>query len=519
MGTIIIIPGLSGATKNPGFYGETKYAAGSISVGSLPKSLLLVGNKTSSGTITADGTPQQVFGVSEVETLAGAGSELATMAIGIDGTGGALSVPGINVYLGCVAEASATPAAATATITFATTATSTDTIYYRVCGLQVPFTVASGMTISQAATALAAQINSRSTLPVTAAAGGTGGAVVTLTAKNLGPRGNWFTLFQDKTTVGGMTSTIAGGTAMTGGGVRFTGGAGSDSPANLIAAIASAQFDLIAIACGDATLDAVHLALWKTWLNTAAGPTVGILEHLFFASTDTLTNCAALSRVTLNDARFFNLHHLNGETPASVIAATAAAQVLAILQVDPGAGTQYADMVLQGVAPQSQAADRPSSSVIETALGEGVTEIKTGADGTACITRLITTRCLNGSSPDYRCFDAADSFVPDYCREAAKMLWLTDFAINAPRVAPSVPAELKQPPAGVTTPQAWADALTLLARQFERGEGLQGPPILTDVDNHLPTAQWNDAGKFIVSAWPTKVMYGNFICGLSVRQV
>ena len=519
MGTLIIIPGLSSSTKRPGFYGETKYGNGPLAIGSIPLNLLLVGNKTSAGSMTADGSPVQVFGSSEVDALAGAGSELAAMAYGEDRRSGAMSVPGINVWLGCVAE-NGSGTYASATITFSNaTASSTGTIYYSVLGVKVPLTVAIGDTGAQAATALAALINSKG-LQVTAAAGGTGGRVVTLTARNVGPRANWFTLLQDTSSgPGTITSTLAGGTALTGGGVHFTGGAGADDPTNLIAAIASQQFDVIALACGDATTDAISFALWKAAVNAAAGATVGILEHVVTASTDTLTNAASVTKTTLNDARFFLVRLLNGETPASVMAATLAANIVAIQQGDPGAGTQYAGLVLQGVAPQTQAADKSTNGVVETALGEGVTELVTNPDGTVAVTRLITTRCLNGATPDYRTFDACDSFVPDYCRAVAKLGWISEFQPDAPRVAPDVPVELKQPPSGVATPKAWADWLTAKAYQFERGENLPGPPILINVANNLPTAQWNAAGRFIVSAWPVEVAPPNLIVGCSVRQV
>jgi phage tail sheath gpL-like len=520
MSTTIIIPGLSSSTKRPAFYGQTLYTTGPLATGSIPWNLLLVGNKTSAGSMTADGSPVQVFGTSEVDTYAGAGSELAQLAYGPDGSGGALAVQGLNVWLGCMTEATGgTAAYATAALTGGTEVTG-GTINYRVCGVLVPVAVPVGATDAEAATALAAGINAHPSLPVTAATGGDGNKTVTVTAKNKGPRGNTFTLCQD--TVSGpatITSTLAGATvALTNGGVHFKLGAGNDSATALIAAIASQQFDVIAIASGDTTLDAVNLALWKTALNNAAAATPGYLQHLVFAETDTLSNTAGLSTTTVNHARFHNIHMLEGETPASTIAGVVAGEICSLQHSDPGAGAQYAGMVLPGVVPQTALTARPTPAVVETALGEGVTELTTEADGTVRISRLITTYCRSGTTPDYRTLDIADAFVPDYCRTSAALLWTSDFQPNAPRVAPSVPAELKQPPAGVTTPAAWQDALTLMARQFERGEGLPYP-ILTDVDNNLPTAQWDSAGKFIVSAWPTKVMPGNYICGLSVRQV
>lgn len=516
MSSNIVIPGLSSTTKRPQFAAETKYAAGQITAGSIPLTLLLVGNKTSAGSMTADGTPQLITSADDVDLLAGPGSEIGTLAYGIDGNGGALATPGNAIWIACVTEASSGPAAATATVTIAGSWTAAGTLKYRVSGALLTIGVGATDTVTLVAAAIKDAINGNTKLPFTAA--NTAG-VLTITTKNLGLRQNWHSLFHDITGgPTGLTSTLAGGSSMTGGGKHFTGGAGSDSPVNLLVTIASTEYDRIALASGDSTLDATNIALWKAQMNTQAGATVGILGHAIIASNDTLTNAASLTVTTLNDARWNVLHFLNSETHPTAIAGAMGGVRCSAEQEDPDAS--YDDVVVPGVAPQSQSADRPSNSVIETALGEGVTEMYTSNDGTARISRSIVSRCRSGSTPDYRVLDTGDAIVPDFVRKALKLLWFTDIKPNNPRADDNPPEELKSALSGVLTPDIWNAAVTKLLKEFERGEGIpSGLSILSDVDNHLPTSQWNDIGKFIVSIVPTIPRPANHTCGVSVRQI
>lgn len=515
MTTQIVIPGLSSTTRRPGFFAETKYAASPPSAGDIPLTLLLVGNKTSAGSMTADGTPQLVVSGDDVDLLAGPGSELATLAYGVDGLGGAFATPGVAIWLAAVAEATSGPVAATATVTITGTWTASGTLKYRLSGAILTVGVLATDSVTDVAVSIKNAINSNTKLPFTA---NNASGVLTITSKNLGVRNNWHSIFQDVTAAPtGLVSTITAGSSMTGGGKHFTGGAGSDTPANIIAAISSTQYDRIAIACGDPTLDAVHLALWKLNLGSQAGAQVGILEHLITAAGDSLTNAAALSVTTLNDARFQVLHLLNSETHPSAIAGAFGAMRCSAEQQFPAAS--YDDAVVPGVAPQSQTADRPSPTTIETALAEGVTEMYTSPDGTARITRSIVTRCRNGSTPDYRIFDSSEAIVPDFVRFALKLLYLQLKEQN-PSADDNPPEELRSVLSGVLTPDNWNSSVFQLMKELERGVGIpSGFSILSNVDGHPPVSQWDSAAKRIVSIVPTVPRPGNHQLGVSVRQL
>lgn len=480
----IVIPGLTNATKRPGFFGQVVNPAGRSSASSSQLILLLAGNKTSAGTMTVDAAPQQVFSVDDVDALAGPGSELACQAYGIGGTGaaggavgGALAVPDVLVYIAAITEAAGV--AATATITITGSWTAGGSLFYRLSGILVTVNTVTADTPTTVAQNIVLAINGNARLPFTA---GNSSGVVTVTCKNIGLRGNWHSIYQVTSQAAtGMVSTLTGGSSMTGGGKHFTGGTGSDSPAALLAAIAADEYSRIAIACGDNTLDTTNVALWKTQLNNQAAPTSGILQQLVVASNDSLTNAASIAKTTLNDTRFQMLWGLNVETHPYVVASTFAATRSVAETQDPDA---YYDALvfpgaLPGVAPQTQGADRATSTQQETALAEGVTPLLTFPDGTVRICRSIVTHCLNGANADFRVLDTSGTTVPDYVLKGINLLWLTDFLPQNPRVSDNPPPEVKSPPAGVAYPDLWSATVFKYLQELATGIGLPtGLPIL-----------------------------------------
>jgi len=526
--SIIIIPGLSNATKRPGFFGQVVNPAGQQSLSSQQLVVLLAGNKTSAGSMTVEGQPQQIFSADDADSLAGPGSELACMAYGIGGTGaaggvvgGALAAQGVQIFLGSIAEAAGV--AATATITIAGSWTTGGTLIYRLSGIPVTVNTLPGDTATNVAANIVLAVNGNSRLPFTAA---NAAGVVTVTCKNVGVRGNWHSIFQVVTQMAsGMTSTLAGGTSLTGGGKHFTGGTGSDSPSNLLATIVAQQFDRIAAACGDNTLDTTNLPTWRTQMNTQASPGTGILQQLIAASNDTFGNAQSLAKTTLNDIRFQLLWGLNVETHPYVIASTFAATRAVAETIDPDS---YYDSIvysntLPGVAPQSQGADRASASQVETALASGVTPLLTMADGTVRISRSITTHCMNGTNTDFRVLDTSGTTVTDYVLQAASLLWSGSFLPGNPRVQDNPASQLPAPKQGVAYPQLWNAALYNLLQQLAAGTGLTtGLPILdaNTVAANPPVSQFaGGPTPHIMSAAEIVPAFNQHQLGQQIRNV
>jgi hypothetical protein len=169
---------------------------------------------------------------------------------------------------------------------------------------------------------------------------------------------------------------------------------------------------------------------------------------------------------------------------------------------------------------QTAASDNPSRATMETALGEGVTELYTAADGTVRVSRAITTHCLNGTTPDYRALDTATASVPDFVSLATRLLWETEFRVANPLVSDNPPPELRAVLSGVGYPDLWNASVTGLLKDFERGNQIPaGSPIIIDVDNNLPVSQYNSTAKRIMSIVPVVPAPTQHQIGVSIRQV
>ena len=507
MGATIIISGFDSSQKVPGYFAETVYGAGPITVGSIPLLCLVVGTKLSTGSATPDQDVNQVLGVTEADALYGAGGEITTMCYA------ALLEQGVLLYGAPNAEAGGA-AAGTATITIATAASSTGSWQYYIDGYYISGSVANGDTAIVTATAIAAAINAVTRLSVTAANGGT--AVVTLTAKSKGLRSNTHTLFQDITQMPtAQTSVISGGSAMTGGGVFFTGGSGNDSLTNVLTVTIAKQYDRTAFAQYDATNAAAVVAQ----ANAKAGVLSGLLEHYVLATSTSLSAATTLATTSLNAQRVQLLWYLNSPAHPPVLAARFAAMRTSHEAVDPGAS--YDGAILTGSASfpikgQFAPADNPTQATQQSALNNGVTPIKS-VGGLPAIVRSITSHSLNGSSPDYRTLDTSDAYIPDYVRIGLGLIWTTEFVVANPRVEDDPPAGVKPPVAGVATPTKWTQRATQYLKTLESGSTQL--PLLTDVDENPINSGYDSTARRIMSAVPVIPIATQHQIGVSVRQL
>lgn len=569
---IPIIVGFSSSNRVPGFYGETVYGAGAISAGSIPLALLLVGTKGSGGSAVENQDVVDINSSTDADTYFGAGYELARMCYA------ALRVPGVKIKAAAVPEAGGAAAGAQV-ITIGGSWSTVGTLTYRVNGETIQYSPGSTESISSVCTALAAEFNRDSRRPYTAAATAT---QVILTAKSKGARSNQFLTFQDtsknpsgltsvisgvawtantakttsgpisfvvptvangfyyKCTTGGTTdattqptwpttvgSTVVDGTVTwtcwgeieTGGATRWGGGSGTETLTTLLGLLANVPANRVAVAQNDST----NLAAWKTQLNTQAGPTVGILEHLVTAVSDSYAAAASLA-TTINSERIQLLWEINGETVPWEVSAFWAAYRCSVEQVDPAAS--YDDVLLTGVAPISQATDQPSNAVKQSAINNGITVIYSDVDG-AKICRSVTTHTLSGSTPDYRTLDTSDAYVPDFVRVDVGLHWKTVYKVNNPRVADNPPGDQKAPPAGVAIPDTWNADVEAKLRRYEKGILASGnspvaatvPPIIIDVDNNKPYSLYDPVAKRIMSVIPVVPAPANHQIGVSVRNV
>jgi phage tail sheath gpL-like len=142
----------------------------------LPYRALLIGQKTSSGTATAN-TIVRVSNESQVRTFAGPGSLLHRMAIAWFANNRST-----EVYIGVLAD-NGSGVAASGTLTVTGPATASGTLSLYIGGTLVQVAVASGDAQNTIATAIGAAITANTDLPVTASVTTN---VVTVTAKPQG---------------------------------------------------------------------------------------------------------------------------------------------------------------------------------------------------------------------------------------------------------------------------------------------------------------------------------------------
>lgn len=505
--TAFAIVGFSSTDFVPGFVGQTVFGAGQLSASDVPIKLHLIGNKTSAGTRTANQDTDPVFSETEAETFWGPGAELTRMAAG------ALLIPGVQIYGSAVSDPGGT--AATMTIAIATNATGDGgTFVYFIGGVRVEVPYASGETaITTIADRVASRINTNTKLPCTAA---NSSGTVTLTMKQTGPRGNDIIVRQDISgapAASGTTSTLGGGSAVSGLGRKFGSGATADDLTTVATNTFPGWYQRVALAARDAT----QLGVWETSMDSKAGPLEGRPQHTVASVNGTLAAAQSLSQTTLNNPRFQLLWMLNGETDPAVVGATFAALRAVTEQGDPGAS--YDGAVLPGVAPHTRDVDKPQRATKVSALQTGVTPITT-EDSSAKIVRSITTKCLNGSDPDYRTLDTGTAYVPDFIRYDTGLLWTTEYVVSNPLVADDAAPEQPERKSGFATPKRWNQRLFQRLKEHEAGTTVpSGIPQIIDVDLNQPASVFDKTAKRIMSAVRVVPSPRQHQIGVSVLQL
>lgn len=501
----IVIQGFSQQDKVPGFVAETVFGAGPISASSIPLVLLICGLKLTgwSTGLTPDVSIAPIFSAADADAAWGPGSEGARMAYK------ALKIQGITI-LGCAPTPGVSAAAATATITITGTATGVGTFSYRIAGDPITGGISSGDTPTVIALAIANAINAQPTMAVAASPSA---GVVTLTWNSAGPRGNDGIIFQQTSFLAaGVSSAVAGGAALVSSapgesGCRFHSGATAETLTALLATLTPKRYNRIAAAQYDAT----NLAAWVAQSNAKAGPLVGRTEQYVFGFNGTLSAVNSLASATLNDWRSQICWLLNSESHPSEIAAAMAALRVVKEQATPNSG--YDGNTLLGIAAQASTADVAQRSTQQAALNSGVTPLVTDGQGKVNVVRAITTHCLNGSNPDFRTLDTAQSVVPDFVRDDLNLLWTTGYVVANPYVRDNPSAAEQDPPAGVGTPNGWNATVTTELKSLER------QLIVTQVALNPPLSLYDNVAGRIESAVPVIPLPLQHQIGVSVRQL
>lgn len=457
--TSIALTGLAANDPVPGSYVEVAFAQGAASLGTATYAILLLGEKTSAGSATADtviyGPSSQVPLATEADAIAlfGAGSPLHRMFRRV--TKKNKSVP---VHAVAVAESGGTNASGT--IVWATTATGAGVTRVWVAEEFVDVAITSGDTATVIGDNVVLAVNAKTHWPVTASnASGT----VTFTWKVDGPQGNFGRI--NATISSGIATTVTP-TAPT----FLTSGATVASLTNALATILPYRYYYIVLGCDHAASgSSAALTALVNQVNTQAQPITGIRQRVFVGSVDTLAYTTTLA-TGRNNARLEVVHLVAGDRPPEEMAADHAA--IYALEEAPlafrcnfsgygnDAKTQpYWDQP----APRSGAA--PTRASILSALNNGITPIGVNANGSTYLVKRITSRSLNGSTADYRIRDAHKVTVMD--RLADDLNTKITLQLAGKKIGNDPAQGARSPGSDVVTPRVFKALIIKLLRDYE----------------------------------------------------
>jgi len=496
----------------PGMYTQVQFGVGLQSSGLIEQTALLLGNKGSDGSATADADIVAIGSQDDSDALIGLTCELAQM------NAAALSVTSVSLYNAPVATASG--AGATFTVTISGSWATAGTIYVRVNGKWYPINFAvTDTTASLAGDAVAAGVNGDPRAPFTLV---NSSGTVTGTCDTLGARGNEYLIGWDTTLKPtGMVVTFAGGTLLHGTSTSAKGlmpcvsGSGADSLANVITLMKNRTWDFI----GCAEHDSTNAGRLKAHLAAECVSTIGHREHAIYAFNQARETTNTFAYSTLNDPRQSVVSMLNAETyPAAIAAAFAAARSVRNpdnpnLNWDnyPYDGNGVLIFEVLPILGAQWDSDKPTHQTNKVDLASGTTPLMTNPDGTVRVVSAVQSHCRNGSANDFRTLYWGEDTCPD--RYAADMESVYGgMKADNPYDGPDNPPDQFPPPAQVMTPSMWNAELISMLRTHEANNWAE------QVSAHLPVSEWNYTRKCVLSVAPYIVRTQNHQVGLIVRQ-
>lgn len=448
--------GVPVSNKLPSVFLQVAFGQSPNSAGGAARRILLLGNKTSAGSMTVDTQRVTLTSADDAKTYAGEGSELHLAAQVVYA-----KYPAATVDMIAVTEPAGTKATATFTVTGAATGSGTLRIYIH--GVRVDVAVYSGDSANTIASNVSAAINGLSRLLNVTASPSTNTVVVT--ARHNGTRSNSIRVrYTAETSITGSTFAWSGSTLST--------GTGDDSLTAALATAATTREHLYA----SAHMVTSQLQAIQTQLNTMAGPLVGKRQQSVNISVAVL-GTATTQAETLNAERMQLLWYPNSDSlPFLVVAAWCALRAQAeessystnLSSFNPTAvdlWTMIGDQTMVG--PQASTTDYVTDSQAAAALDVGLTPVQV-APGTLhpYVPLSITTHSNDaGGNPDTRTLCTNYVTVPD--------AFADELAAYVPSAFPDLklqddPLDGDDPlPPKVTTPGVVkAQVYTLYRRQF-----------------------------------------------------
>lgn len=361
-------------------------------VGDVPRPILLIAQRLSSGTVPAN-TPVEITGETQGDAYHGVGSYAAELARVIKGTNPEQKLISIGI--------TAAGDVAAGSLGFSGTATAAGSLDFYIGGRFYQLAVASGTAAAAILTAYKALIAADARRLVED--GTIGSGAIPLTARISGPTGNAIKIVQTSPDVPGITVAIT----------QLTGGATEASLAAAISAAASEQYFDIVTTCADTTsLTALKAEMASRF--TAARELEGVV---IVAAPGTVSDLTTIGSGH-NSQHLCILDAGASPTPPWTFAANAAARDAQVS--DPGQ-PRYGLTLDYCIAPVP--ASRRTHSERNTLLGSGISTVRVAAGDVVVIDRLVTTyqTDVNGIPDDtHRSIETAHT-LSDY-RQSKKRL-------------------------------------------------------------------------------------------------
>lgn len=393
---------IPGSTRTPGKYFEYDTTGAVSTLPGNPYNLLLIGQRTASGTVKAD-VPTQIFSDVDAATFFGEGSIAHMMA-----KAALTANPYIDLTIIALDDDPA-GAAAVGSLLLTGPASQNGAISIAIANKPVNLAVNAGDTAAATATALVAAIANEPALPVTAAVDAQTPAKINLTAKNKGAASNAITLV--------FTSQAPG---ITGTVTNMTGGLNDPDIANALATVFGASYKMYATAY---STQASLLEL-NAHLNSISGPLEQRWSTGYAGWVGTYAQGTTLA-AAINGGRVSIAWH-NGSMMTPWEVAAAYASEIATEQDPAMPLNTLAVAGLDATPPSSW----PSRTEIELALWNGLSPLKVGPGNVVQIVRAISTYLVNATgTADPSLLDITTIRTMDY----AALAWKTRMELRFPR--------------------------------------------------------------------------------------
>ncbi len=378
-------------TMIPGSYTGYNYYAGPNGLPANIQKVLLIGDKSSAGSIAAN-KPTEVATEQEAIALAGSGSVLMQM---YKAAKKAWKYAQISFLCYEVAASSA----ATWAFTLTGTATAAGQVGVDCNGVQFVTGVAKTDTAAAIATALAAEINNTPDAPFTATADS---GTVTLTAKCKGA--------YISTAAGGLNvSAISTATGVTAGNVTTTAGTGTVNLETALAAAFPERYHIIVSPVNDET----NLGKLKTHLEAAAAPLEQRGQRAICAM---VSNTASAAKTEALKHNYERIHIAAVKNKINATVWEIAAGLGAIFASNSKPNVPMNGVAIPGLAiPEIE--DKWSGEEQDLLLYGGVIPL-VEEDSQLCIVRAVTTKSNNSGSRFTKLIDTGVIASLDYFRDS-----------------------------------------------------------------------------------------------------